>query len=83
MDAHDIVDDIYRHAENFMHESCTVMQPDYVGEQEDLYPWCLIGESKTCWQYACLIRYSCRYDTGIHITETKQSLTLETIGVHD
>jgi hypothetical protein len=47
LDAHEIVDDIYRHAENFMHESGTVMQPDYVGKQEDLYLWCLIGESKT------------------------------------
>ena len=36
MDAHDIVDDIYRRAENFMHESGTVMQPDYVGKPEDL-----------------------------------------------
>jgi hypothetical protein len=31
MEAHEIVDDIYRHAENFMHESGTVMQPDYGG----------------------------------------------------
>ena len=59
MDAHDIVDNIYRHAENFMNESCTVMQPDYVGKPEDLYLWCLIGESKTCLQYACLMWYSC------------------------
>ncbi len=29
------------------------------------------------------MRYSCRCDTGIRITETKQSLKLETIGVHD
>jgi hypothetical protein len=53
MDAHDIVDDIYRHAENSMHESGTVMQPDYVIKPEDLYLWCLIGESKTCRGYAC------------------------------
>jgi hypothetical protein len=46
MDAHDIVYDIYRYAENFMHESGTVMQPDYVGKPEDLYLWCLIGEWK-------------------------------------
>jgi hypothetical protein len=39
MDAHDIVDDFYRHAENFMHESGTEMQPDYVGKPEDLYLW--------------------------------------------
>jgi hypothetical protein len=57
MDAHGIVDDIYRHSENFMHESCTVMQPDYVGKPEDLYLWCLIGETKTLWQYACPMRY--------------------------
>ncbi len=36
MDAHEIVDDSYRHAENFMHEIGTVMQPDYVGKPEDL-----------------------------------------------
>jgi hypothetical protein len=70
-------------AENFMHESCTVMQPDYVGKPEDLYLWCLIGESKTCRQYACPMRYSCGCDTVICITETKQSLKLETVGVHD
>ncbi len=45
MDAHEIVDDIYRHAENFIHESGRVMQPDYLGKPEDLYLWCLIGES--------------------------------------
>jgi hypothetical protein len=83
MDAHEIVDDIYRHAEKLMHESCTVMQPDYVGKPEDLYLWCLIGETKTLRQYACPMRYSCGCDTGIRITETKQSLKLETIGVHD
>jgi hypothetical protein len=36
MDAHDIVDDIYRHTEKFMHESCMVMQPDYVSKPKDL-----------------------------------------------
>ncbi len=50
MDAYDIVDDIYRHAENFMHESGTIMHPYYFGKPEDLYLWCLIGESKTCRQ---------------------------------
>ena len=82
MDAHDIVDAIYRHAENFRHESGTVMQPDYVGKPEDLYLWCLIGESKTCQQYACPIRYSCGCDTCILISETNQTLKLETIGIH-
>ncbi len=52
----------------FMHESGTVMQPDYVGKPEDLYVWCLIGESKPCRQYACPMPYSCRYYTGIRIT---------------
>ncbi len=33
MDAHDIVDDIYRHAEKLMYESGMVVQPDYVGKQ--------------------------------------------------
>ncbi len=65
-----------------MHKGCTVMQPDYVGKPEDLYLWCLIGESKTCRQYAFPMRYSCGCDT-MPITETKQSLKLETIGVHD
>jgi hypothetical protein len=82
MDAHDIVDDIYIHAEKFMYES-TVMQPDYVGKPEDLYLWCLTGESKTCLRYACPIHYSCECDTCIRITETKQTLQLETIRVHD
>jgi hypothetical protein len=59
------------------------MQPDYVGKQEDLYLWCLIAESKTCRQYACPTRYSCGCYTCIQITETKQILKLETIGVRD
>jgi hypothetical protein len=59
------------------------MQPDYVGKSEDLYLWCLIGKSKTCWEYACPMCYSCGYDTSILITETKQTLTLETIRVND
>ncbi len=83
MDVHDIVDDIYRHSENFMHESGTAMQPDYVGKLEDLHLWCLILQSKTCWEYACLMRYSCGCDTSIQKTETKQTLKLETIRVHD
>jgi hypothetical protein len=66
MDAHDIVDDIYRHAEYLMHESCMVMQPVYVGKLEDLYLWCFIWES-----------YSCRCDTGIRITEKNQTLSLK------
>ncbi len=57
MDEHEIVDDIYRHAEKFMHESGTVMKPDYVGQPEDLYLWCLIGETETLRQYACPKRY--------------------------
>ncbi len=83
MDAHEIVDAIYKHAEHFMHQSGTVMQPDYVGKPEDLYLWCLIGETKTLRQYACPMRYSCGCYTGIRIMETNQSLKLETIGVHD
>jgi hypothetical protein len=66
-----------------MHNRSTVIQPDYVDKQKDLNLWCLIGESKTCMQYACPMRYSCRYYTGIRITEIKQTLKLEKIGVHD
>ncbi len=73
----------HTHAENFVHESGTVMQPDYVGKPEDPYLWCLIGESKTCRQYGCPMRYSCGRDACMRITETKQTLKLEMIGVHD
>jgi hypothetical protein len=83
MDAHDIVDDIYRHTENFMHDSGMVMQPDYVSKPDDLYLWCLIRHSKTSWEHACPMRYSCGCGTGVLIMERKQTLTLETIGVHD
>ncbi len=79
MDAYEIVDDIYRHAESFMHKSGMAMQPNYVGKPEDLYFWCLIRQSKTCWEYVGPMRYSCGCDTGImiRITETKQTLMLE------
>jgi hypothetical protein len=36
MDAHDIVDGINRHAEKCMHESGTIMQPDYVGKPDSV-----------------------------------------------
>jgi hypothetical protein len=77
MGVHEIVDGIYSHAENFMHGSGTVMQPDYVSKPEDLYLWCLIGESKTCSQCACPMRCSCGCDTGIRITETSSPLSLK------
>ena len=84
MHAHEIVDDnLTDTPKKIMHESGTVMQPDYVGKPEELYLWCLIGESKTLRQYACLMHYSCGCEARIRITETKQSLELETIGVHD
>jgi hypothetical protein len=83
MDAYEIVDDIYRHAEFFYAESGMIMQPDYVGKPKDLYLWCLIRQSKTFWEYVCPRRFFCRRDTDIRITETKQTLTLETIGMHD
>ncbi len=66
-----------------MHASCTVMQPEYVGKPEDLYLWCLILQSKTRCEYACPMPYSCGCVTCIRITVTKQSLKLETNGVHD
>jgi hypothetical protein len=83
IDAHELVDDIYRHSENFMHASGIVMQPDYLSKPEDLYLWCLIAHSKTCCGQTCRMRYSCGCDTCIRITEKKQILTLETIRVHD
>jgi hypothetical protein len=83
MDVHEIIDDIYRHAKKIMQESGLVMQLDNVGTPEDLHLWCLIVQSKMCREYACPMRYSCRCNTDIRITETKQTLTLETIRVHD
>ena len=55
---------------NFMHASGTVMQPDYVGKPEELWLWCLVGETKTLRQYACPMRYSCGCYTGIRITDS-------------
>jgi hypothetical protein len=78
MDAHEIANEIYRHAEKLMQKNSMVMQPDYGGPVS-----LVILQSKMCWEYACPMRYSCRCDTGIRITETKQTLRLETIGVHD
>ncbi len=63
MDAHEIAHDIFRHAEKIMHARGTVIQADYVGKPdslpEDLYPWCLILQSKKGWEYACLMCYFC------------------------
>ncbi len=37
LDKHEIVDEIYKFGESFMHDSGTRQDPDFVGKPDDLY----------------------------------------------
>ena len=43
---HEIVDDLYQRATDFVHDSSIRMDEDFVGKQPDLYFWCSVGGSK-------------------------------------
>jgi hypothetical protein len=55
-----------------------VMQADFDGKLEDLSLWSLIQQSKTCWKYACPMRFSCGCNTGLRM-EKGQRLMLDKI----
>jgi hypothetical protein len=44
---HDIVDDLYQRAIDFMHQGGLCMEEDYVGKQQNIYLCCFISGSKT------------------------------------
>ena len=47
IDMHDIVDDLYDRATDYMHKGGLRMDEDFVGKPQDIYLWCFICESKT------------------------------------
>ncbi len=45
-DMHEIVDDIFMCATEFVHDSGLHMDEDHVGKPKDLYLWCTVGGVK-------------------------------------
>ena len=43
VDMHDIVEDLYQRATDFMHDSGVRMDGDFVGKSHDLNLWCSVG----------------------------------------
>ena len=81
-DVPDIVDAMYRHAEEHMHTGGLCMDENHVGSPTDFHMWRLVHES-TCMYWNCPINWPCGYPAGIRIVETFNSLRLEKTGWHD
>ncbi len=62
-----------------MHGRGMAMQPAYVGKMEDLYLWCLIRDLGVLMADAFFVLMQ----HWLWIRETRQTLMLEKIGVHD
>ena len=43
MDMEEIIDNVFVHATEFMHQSGIRVDEDHVGKQQDLYLWCSVG----------------------------------------
>jgi hypothetical protein len=82
MNMHDIVDDFYQRATDFMHHGGLSMDEDYVGKPQDIYLWCFISESKKAGVWGCPMRFTSGYCAGIRIKEKGRYLTLEFCGKH-
>ncbi len=71
LDMHDIVENIFTCATEFMHDSCLHMDEDHVGKPEDLYLWCLVGGAKNWGLWGCPMRFTTGCPCAIRITETR------------
>ncbi len=83
LDKHEIVDEIYKLGESFMHDSGTRQDPYFVGKSDDLYLWRYSGGSKRVSTYSCPFNITCDCDAGIRVSEFKTKLVLEATGTHD
>ena len=60
MDTADIVEDIWRKAQEFMHLSGTYMDDAHIGKADDLYLFQTIVESKISRTYICPDDHACQ-----------------------
>jgi hypothetical protein len=81
-DMHEIIDDIFMCATNFMHESGLRMDEANVGKPKDLYLWCSVGGSKNWGLWRCPMRSTTGCPCAIRVTETKNYLILQFYGKH-
>ena len=82
MDMHDIVDDLYKLATDFMLQGGLRMDEYCVGKPQDIYLWCFICESKTTGVWGCPMLFTSGCCAGIRITEKGKYLTLKFCGEH-
>ena len=83
MDTAEIVEDIWRKAQEFMHLSGTYMDDAHIGKADDLYLFQTIVESKVSRTYICPDDHACQCGAGIRVTEFKRKVLLEFKGTHD
>jgi hypothetical protein len=83
LDTQEIVDEIYKFAESYMHDSGTRQDADFVGKPDDLYLWRYSGGSKRASTYFCPFSITCDCDAGIRVSEFKTKILLESTGTHD
>ncbi len=52
-DMHEIVENVFTRAAEFMHDSGLRMDEDHVGKPGDLYLWCSVGGAKNWGIWGC------------------------------
>ena len=72
MDTAEIVEDIWRKAQEFMHLSGTYMDDAHIGKADDLYLFQTIVDSKVSRTYICPDDHACQCGAGIRVTEFKR-----------
>ncbi len=58
MDRHEIINDIFMRATDFMHEGSLRMDEDHVGKPQDLYFWCSVSVAKNWDLWGCLMLFT-------------------------
>jgi hypothetical protein len=79
-DMHEIIDDIFMRATEFMHESGLRMDQDNVGKPEGLCLWCSVCGAKNWGLWGCLMLLTTGCPCAIRIVETKKYLILQFYG---
>ena len=82
-DVPDIVDAMYRHAEEHMHTGGLCMDENHVGSPTDFHMWKLVHESTSSMYWNCPMNWLHGCPAEIRIVETHNSLRLDKTGSHD
>jgi hypothetical protein len=80
---HEIVENIFMRATEYMEDSGLRMDEDHVDKPKDLYLWCSVGGAKTWILWGCLMRFTTGCPCAIRITETQNYLILQFYGDHN